>query len=280
MFPTFPQRVSKSPAINAATSTAPLSRRETTLLLAVLALVCAALFGPALTQSGSYQGFADQRAWLGITHAADVLSNLAFALGGLWGFWQLSKTEERAAVSIRDQARSMCAAVFFSGLLATAVGSSWFHLQPSDAGLVVDRLTMVFAFAGVLGLAACERVSLRLGLGLLVITILGGMFSLWYWTLSNNIMPWGLVQFGGMALLFGMSFARPQAAKPEQASSVSLIWVLAIYAIAKLFEHFDQHVFELSAHLISGHTLKHLVASLVAIPVIRALHDHRLKQAF
>jgi hypothetical protein len=33
-------------------------------------------------------------------------------------------------------------ALFFTGLLLTAAASSWYHWQPDDAGLAVDRCGM------------------------------------------------------------------------------------------------------------------------------------------
>jgi hypothetical protein len=47
--------------------------------------------------------------------------------------------------------------------------------------------------------------------------------------------------------------------------------VIVFYVLAKLFELGDATVFELTGHLVSGHTLKHLAAALAAWPVIRAL---------
>jgi hypothetical protein len=124
---------------------------------------------------------------------------------------------------------------------------------------------MAIAFAGLLGVAACDRVSPRRGLVLVVITIIAGPISLWYWSLSGSLLPWAVVQFGGMALLIGLSFMKPQG------RAVSLIRIVAIYALAKICEHFDHQIFQLSAHWVSGHTLKHLVASLVIFAVINAL---------
>ena len=47
------------------------------------ALVLAAL--PVITQPVDYHDFADQRAWLGIAHGANVLSNLPFFIVGIAG---------------------------------------------------------------------------------------------------------------------------------------------------------------------------------------------------
>ncbi|MCX7036659.1 MAG: hypothetical protein NT064_08755 [Proteobacteria bacterium] len=46
--------------------------------------------------------------------------------------------------------------------------------------------------------------------------------------------------------------------------------MLAVYALAKVAETFDTQIFELTG-LFSGHSLKHLLASLAALPVIAAL---------
>lgn len=62
-----------------------LSLRETLLLAATLALVGLAWLAPPLVQFAHYHHFADQRAWLGVPCALDVLSNLPFALFGAWG---------------------------------------------------------------------------------------------------------------------------------------------------------------------------------------------------
>jgi len=51
--------------------------------------------------------------------------------------------------------------VFFVGFVLTAIGSAWYHLDPDDRGLAWDRMGMVVAFAGVLGLVAAHRVSVR-----------------------------------------------------------------------------------------------------------------------
>ena len=54
-------------------------------VLALIALVAPALPTPALALGT----FADGRHWHGVDNAMDVLSNLPFALLGLWGLWQV-----------------------------------------------------------------------------------------------------------------------------------------------------------------------------------------------
>jgi hypothetical protein len=58
---------------------------------------------------------------------------------------------------------------------------------------------------------------------------------------------------------------------PSRLSRVRLIWaVLGAYGLAKLFELADEWVFSL-AHMVSGHTLKHLAAALGAYVFLLAV---------
>ena len=106
-----------------------LQTSELTLLGVCLALLALAVFGPALAQSASHHDFADQRAWLGIPCALDVLSNLPFAL---WGVAGLVAVWRAPAPAGQGAQRSM-ATLFFAGLIVTAVASSMYHLRPDDA---------------------------------------------------------------------------------------------------------------------------------------------------
>ena len=51
--------------------------------------------------------------------------------------------------------------------------------------------------------------------------------------------------------------------------------MIGLYALAKLLEISDSDVFDVSGHLISGHSLKHGVAAAAAWPVLRALRQWR-----
>jgi hypothetical protein len=243
------------------------SRSEWLLIAAITFLLLLAVFGPIMLQPGDYHRFADQRTLLGIPHASDVLSNLPFALAGFWGLWSVIQPANFLEKEGKNEARKVCAGVFFSGLLATSVGSSWYHLKPDDLGLVIDRLSMAIAFAGLLGMAASERVSQRSGLVVLAVVMLCGPMSIWIWHVSANVLPWAIVQFGGLLLLVGLACVKRQELK-SQSAGISIGTVVFIYGVAKAFEYFDQSIYEFTQHFISGHTLKHLVASLVIFAVL------------
>jgi hypothetical protein len=240
-------------------------RRECALAGAFLLLLAVALLGPSVAQPANYHDFADQRSWGWLPHAMDVLSNLPFALWGMVGIWALLRAVRGQAVSA---AAATMAGLFFGGLWVTTAVSAAYHLQPGDAGLVWDRGGMVLAFAGLLGLAAMRAVSTRAGMVLATAVIVLGPLSVYAWSLNGNVLPWAVLQGGGMALILGFACLRP-----AQARELPVRWALliAIYALAKLLELGDHAVYEWTGHLVSGHSLKHMVAACAAWPVVSAL---------
>ena len=233
--------------------------REKYLIAALLALTLVALFAPALPASAwPIPHYVDSRNWLGLPNAGDVLSNLAFLAMGVWGL-TLMRARDDAPVGAR---------CFFAGLILTCAGSCFYHLDPDvPERLVADRLGMAVAFAGFLGIAASERVSVRAGQAVMLLMIVAGPLAAW--VARENLTPWVVVQFGGMALAVGLALTRPRPG----ALGVSLSGVIFCYVLAKLFELGDVTVFEATGHIVSGHTLKHLAAALAAWPVIRALQS-------
>ncbi|MFH1571533.1 MAG: hypothetical protein ABIL09_26310, partial [Gemmatimonadota bacterium] len=108
-----------------------------------------------------------------------------------------------------------------------------------------------------------------LGPGLLALLAVLGAASVgyWRWSLSTgteDLRPYALIQYLPVlviplvVLLFPGRYTR----------SRDLLGVLGLYAVAKAFEVFDSAVFTRTG-LVSGHTLKHLVAAAAAGWVLR-----------
>lgn len=237
----------------------PLTRLEATLLWAVAIAAVAACCGPAVAQQAHYHAFADQRAWWGLPNAMDVLSNLPFAVGGLWGLLAI----QRRPPSVQ---RGL-AALFFAGLLIAALCSSIYHWQPDDTRLALDRFGMVAAFGGLLGLAVADRTSDRAGLWTAGTVLLWGPVSVAVWSATDNLLPWAALQGGGMLLLLCLAVCKPLPG----AWGIRLGGVIGVYALAKLLELDDHSVFVGTSGWVSGHSLKHAVAALAAWPVLAAL---------
>ena len=239
---------------------------ETALLWACAAMLLAAVFGPSIAQPADHHHFADTRAWLGVPYALDVLSNLPFALWGVAGLLGLRRLWRAPAHGVLPAQRPL-AAVFFAGLVLTAAVSGLYHWQPDDGGLALDRLGMVVAFAGLLGLAAAERVSGRAGY-VLAMGVLGlGPASVAVWLNSGNVLPWVVLQVGGMGLILALAWRK---ALPS-ALGIRLSAVIALYALAKACELGDHAIFAFTHEAVSGHSLKHVLASFAAWPVLAAV---------
>ena len=240
-----------------------LTRPETGLLLGAAVLLALAMLGPAVPASEHQHGFADQRMLWGLPCALDVLTNLPFALAGLWGLGLL-RGLQRGAV---DAVTRAAAGLFFVGLVLTSVGSTVYHLHPDDAGLLWDRLGMAVAFAGLLGLAGASRVSLRAGGVAAAAMVVAGPAAVMWWAHTGNLLPWAVVQLGGMLAVTAMALLPTRCG----ALALQLGAVMAWYGAAKLFEAADHAVFDALGQWVSGHSLKHLLAAGAALPVLAAL---------
>ena len=232
-------------------------------------LLTLALVLPGMAQPAHYHAFADQRGWGGLPHAGDVLSNLGFVIAGLAGFVVLWRADR---YRINATARALCA-LFFAGLLCSGAGSTFYHWAPQDASLAWDRLGMSVAFAGLLGLAVQTRIDDISARITAAVMLLAAPISVWVWSQTSNVLPWVLVQAGGMVIILWLSFVAPR----RHALPVELGWGIGLYAVAKLLEMSDSDVFEISGHAISGHSLKHWVAAAAALPVLRALQQWRAR---
>lgn len=241
----------------------PIRRWATTLLLLwFLALIAGPAVSEAfgLTLNAHGHPFVDARALLGIPNAMDVLSNAPLALAGLWGLLSLRG-------HTLPEATRQVALVFFAGLVATGFGSAWYHHAPDVDGLVWDRLGMAVAFAGALSLAVAERVGALPARQALWIALPMAVFSAVLPAVNGNVMPWAVVQFGGMALMVWLALRRPASG----AIGIRLGVLIGLYVLAKGLELGDAAVFHATAEMISGHSLKHLAAACAAWPVIAAL---------
>jgi hypothetical protein len=243
-----------------------LSRSEQVLLAALLAALALACFGPGVAQHAQYHAFADQRDWRGVPCAMDVLTNLPFAIAGLWGLVRVWQASLQRCLDTRWQ----LAAVFFGGLLVTAAGSGYYHWQPDNDGLAWDRLGMVVAFAGLLGMAVADRISLRGGVVTVAATLLTGPVAVLVWYLGGNLLPWVVLQGGGMLLVLVLALRKPVPGS----WGLPLMAVVALYLLAKLLELGDHTVFGWTGGLVSGHSLKHVAAALAAWPVLAVMHNH------
>lgn len=243
------------------------------LLTMVMSIVSFCL--PRIPQPQSYHHFADQRAFLGIANFNDVLSNLPFAVIGLWGLiFLMGSDSARLQKGFLDNRERWPYLLVFAGLLLTAIGSSYYHLDPNNARLVWDRLPMTIVFMSMVAAVIMERISLPAGLWLLPVLVLVGTGSVLQWYASElkgtgDLRLYAAVQvYSGLVLLLALLFP----SRYSRASDFAV--VVGFYVLAKALELLDRPIFSLG-HVVSGHTLKHLAAAAAGYWILRMLQKRQ-----
>jgi len=229
--------------------------------------VAAALLLPAVPQPASYHDFADHRTLFGVTNFLDVASNIGFLLIGIIGVGVVFRPGTRFELDSERWPYAM----FFIGMLLTAVGSAYYHLVPGNERLFWDRVPMTVAFMSLLAAQVVDRFSVKAGLTLLLPMLLVGATSVLYWRATEragagNVMPYAVLQAYAVVMLLLIALLQPS----RYTRGNDLYWVFAGYVIAKGFELLDKQLLELG-HLVSGHTLKHLAAAVAGFVVCRML---------
>lgn len=236
-------------------------------------LLClAAAWLPALPQAAHYHDFADARTLLRIPYAMDVLSNLPLLLAGLAIAWQLRRFARTSAQLLPLWGWLLAIAAL--GFALTALASSIYHWQPDDTGVFWDRLAMGVIFAAVIGLAAGQIYGALTAAAAAFLTLAAAVLALWIWRQTGNFTPWIVLQAGGMLLLLAIACVPKHS--PLRQAAVPLLplgALIAWYSLAKLAELGDHSVFAASTGLLSGHSLKHILAALAAWPLLQMLYN-------
>lgn len=207
-----------------------------------------------------YHHFVDNRGFLGVDNWMDVTSNIGFIITGIYGLlWYLKNKEHNISYLL-----------VVIGALCVGLGSSYYHLLPTDNRLVWDRLPMAIIFSGIFTYSVMElklteiKILKKIKSFQFVFTYL--IFSvtsvlIWYVGAildKNWLALYVFIQFGGMILLLYLAGSSYSIQHPLYRT---IIKVIGIYLLAKLAEHADISIFELTKEWISGHTMKHLLSA-------------------
>ena len=217
-----------------------------------------------IVQPESYHDFADTRAALGVRNAGDVLSNLAFVAVGIYGMF----IAWRCATAMR-----LAWVCLFAGVTLVSIGSAYYHWAPTSDSLVWDRLPMTIGFMALFTAIVGEYISETWGRRLLLPMLLLGLSSVIYWDVSGDLSFYAWVQFTPLLIIAVL----PLTLKSAYTHSWCLLAALSIYILAKVVEQADTAVFSLSGHLMSGHTLKHLLAAVGVYLIAYMLGQRKLR---
>ena len=246
-------------------------------VVSLLVVIVAALL-PPLPQPVEYHQFADQRSFFGIPRFNDVMSNLAFLISGAAGLVFLQRVcRTSASVQFQHRRESLPYWVLFSSVVLVAFGSIYYHRTPDSDHLLWDRLPIATGMAALLAATITERIDPKPGLRSLPLLAILGIFSVlyWYWSErqgAGNLNFYIVMQSYSILLIVWLSLRFPS----RYTQGDGIYPVVALYALAKVFELLDGQIFVLTQGCISGHTLKHLTAAYAAYRIVQLLRKRVL----
>lgn len=243
--------------------------RHIILLVIFAGGLSATLLAPPFAQSPDYHQFADDRVLWGIPLAADVLSNIAFMLAGLGGLLRLKQLRMTPLQPLPDTLRFWMA-LYCISLIATGLGSLYYHAAPDNLRLFWDRLPMTITFSLFFCLVLASHISLTVAKKCLLPMLLLGTLATLYWRFTElqgqgDLRFYAAFQFLPLALVILML----ALFESRWLQKRWLVATVLAYFVAKIFELNDSAIYELTG-VVSGHTLKHLSAALGAWWVIRS----------
>jgi hypothetical protein len=237
-------------------------RNDVLMLLIVLVSFGALMALPPFGQNPSYHELADSRAVLGMPNFLDVASNLAFLIVGAGGVWSCLANPPATA-----RAEWL---VLFVGVALVSAGSAYYHWDPDNETLVWDRLPMTIGFMGLFVALLSENVSRRLS-ALLVPALLIGASSVIYWHFYDDLRFYYWVQMIPLLSVALILFLY----RPRYSHRWLLGVALGLYLLAKATESLDSQIFFATNGIVSGHTVKHLLAAAGCYSILLMLQNRR-----
>ena len=251
----------------------PLNLWKTALFVVLTLVVMIYIFQKApIAQNPAYHQFADQRSFLGIHNALDVLTNVAFLWVGMAGVFLLSRRKPADfTITFIDPVERWSFLTFFVAIVLVGFGSAYYHWAPENARLTLDRLPMALAFMALFSAMISERITPMAGfLSLIPLQVLGAI-SVLYWHVTEQsglgdlrlyyfVQGYTLLAIPILLLLFPARYSRGK----------DLIVAVFFYALAKVVEKQDGNILVFTG-CFSGHSLKHVLAALAIYWILRML---------
>lgn len=203
---------------------------------------------PVITQPLEYHQFIDRRSFLGIPNAVDVLSNIFFLFAGTFGVLEVLK---QSGLLTRKSWFW-----FFLSIVLVAPGSAYYHWAPDNQTLIWDRLPMSMGFMALYIVLLSEHISERME-NFLYPALLMGLTSVVVWAVTTDLRFYFWIQFSSFITIPIILLLFPSRYSHKYWYFISL----AFYALAKWTEVKDREIFLATNEVISGHSLKHILAA-------------------
>jgi Ceramidase len=243
------------------------------IIVAIVAVSVIAVFSmDPIAQDPGYHNFADRRGTLNIPNFYNVLSSLPFVIIGVMGMRLVALDQARGGL-VELQAVYM---TFFAGVFLTGLGSVYYHYYPDNQTLLWDRLPMTITFMAFFIAIVGETISSQIALKLFIPLLVSGIASVVYWYVSElngsgDLRAYVLVQFLPVLLIPLILWLFN-----SRLNGNKYIWgVIGAYTVSKLMEFFDARIYSVLG-VISGHSLKHLIAAFAAFIFYWALRNRQI----
>ena len=222
--------------------------------LFAVSLIAMILFGK-IEQPQSYHNFADNRTFFGVPNFFDTVSNLLFFFVGMTGAWFVYK-------NVRREARYSWL-TSFAGVTLVSLGSGYYHWNPNDTTLVWDRLPLNMGFMGLFSAVMTEFINPKLEEYLLVPAVIIGALSVIYWQYAGDLRFYFYLQAVTILAITAVLFMYEGRFTLRR----YLLYTLVLYILSKFAEFSDRTIYSITNNLLSGHTLKHILAALAVFSV-------------
>ena len=244
------------------------------IIVTIVAVSIIAVFSMnPIAQDPGYHHFADLRGALNIPNFYNILSSLPFVIIGVMGMRLVASG--RATGGLPEL--QVVYLTFFAGVFVTGFVSVYYHYYPTNQTLFWDRLPMTVAFMALFSAIAGEFISSKMALKSFIPLLMSGIASVIYWHVSElnghgDLRAYVLIQFLPTLLipLILLLFK-------SRLNSNKYIWgIIVTYAISKLMEFFDAQIYS-ALGVISGHSLKHLMAAFAVFIFYWALRKRQIQ---
>ena len=233
--------------------------------LFAVSLIAMMFFGK-IEQTQSYHNFADNRIFFGIPNFFDTVSNLLFFFVGMTGAWFVYK-------NVKKEARYSWLTLF-TGVTLVSFGSGYYHWNPNDATLVWDRLPINMGFMGLFSAVLTEFINPKLEKFMLVPAVVLGALSVLYWHFTDDLRFYFYLQAVTILAITAVIFMYEERFTLRR----YLLYTFGLYLLSKIAEFSDRTIYSATNNLLSGHTLKHVLAALAVFSVYLMLKRREARE--
>ena len=238
-----------------------------------------------------YHNFADRRTFFAcgccckIANGNDVLSNIPFALVSLCGIGHLLSYgstlkifEIDPPVFANPSQEIPFWMIFYVAVGLVSIGSSYYHLKPTSKRLTWDIMPMTVAFVTLTSIVLQETVCVKIPYSVFWLMVATGISTVLYWRMTDDLRPYILVQLGAI-ISIPICFGFWGSKYYDKDVIIHYMEAVLFYAACKVTELFDGKIYNWTGKRISGHTIKHLLASVASGWPIIILSSRSLKES-